>query len=178
MKTSILEKHTFFETSIAKVILISELFRNKSSKFFNSLDEWLLDNEKMLKQLNYTEASEFSILQNQITALKLKDIPNKRRQQFLLGSECLEKAHHILRQLQEPIKTKIEQGKETIKQILTVIKEVPDFAKTKKENFDSYIKRLWIKLKTDDQFRAICMQVRTILPEIDVLRIIADEIDL
>ncbi|MGG8496029.1 hypothetical protein ACQY1Q_06410 [Tenacibaculum sp. TC6] len=178
MRTSILEKHTFFETSIMKVVLISELFRNKSSKFFSSLDEWLLDNEKMLKQLGYTEASEFSILQNQISSLKLKDIQHKKRQQFLLSSECLEKAHLILIQLQEPIKTKIAQGKETIKQILTVIKEVPDFAKNKKEHFDTYIKRLWSKLKTDDQFKAICMQIRTVLPEIDVLRIIADEIEL
>ncbi len=178
MRTSIIEKHIFFESSIFKVGLLSELYRSKSSRFHTELSLWLSENETVLKQFGFSESSQFSLLRNQLFATNLKRTSLKRKQQFLIMGECLEKAHEILTRLYDPIKAKIEQGKETVQQVLIIIQETPEFAKSKKEDFNNYIKRIWSVLKKNAQFKSITIQLRTILPEVDILRIIAEKIEL
>lgn len=178
MKTSIIEKHTFFETSILKVGLISELLRSKSSRFFAEIERWLSENEEALKQFGFAESSRFSILRNQLFVSQNKDIPNKRKHQFMVSANCLEAAHDVLANLHEPIKNKIGQGKEAIQQILVLIKDQPEYQKNDRESFNKYIKVVWAKLRKDPQFSSITLQLQTVLPEVDIYRIIAEEVEL
>jgi hypothetical protein len=178
MKTSIIEKNTFFEASIYKVGLISELLRSKSSRFLVEIERWLSENQEVLKQFGFVESSRMSILQNQLFAAKAKDIPHKRRHVLLVGASCLEDAHETLSVLHEPIKTKIQQGRETIQQILTMIKDHPKYQRGPEESFNHYVKNMWKCLRQDAQFSSVAVQLQTVLPEVDIYRIIAEEIEL
>lgn len=178
MKTSIIEKHTFFETSIFKVGLISELLRSKSSRFLDELERWLSENETILKQFGLQEASRLSILRNQLFVAKSKDIPQKRKHQMMEAANCLEAAHTILLNLHEPIKGKIQQGREAIQQIIILTNGQPAYQRNGQDSFNKHIKIVWAKLKADPQFSSVALQLQTILPEIDILRIIAEEIEL
>ena len=178
MKTSIIEKHTFFETSIFKVGLISELLRSKSSRFFAEIERWLAENEEVLKQFGFAESSRVSILRNKIFISQSKNIPQKRRHLFMVSAECLETAHNVLSNLHEPIRTKVNQGKETIQQILILIKDQPEYQKKDTDSFDKYIKIIWAKLRADAQFSSVTLQLLTLLPEVDIYRILAEEIEL
>lgn len=176
MKTSIIEKHTFFETSILKVGLISELLRSKSSRFFAEIERWLSENEQMLKQFGLAESSRISILRNQIFVSQQKDVPQKRKHQYMVSAQCLEVAHDVLTTLHEPIKTKLFQARETIQQVLVLVKDQPDYQKRDQDTFNKYIKIVWAKLKADPQFSSVALQLQTLLPEVDIFRIIAEEV--
>jgi len=178
MKTSIIEKHTFFETSLFKVGLISELLRSKSSRFFAEIERWLSENQEVLKQFGFVESSRMSILQNQLFTAKNKDVPQKRRHQLMVGASCLEVAHEVLTNLHQPIKTKVVQGKETIQQILVMVKGLPEYQQKNEESFNQYVKNTWKRLRQDPQFSSIAVQLQTLLPEVDIYRIIAEEIQL
>lgn len=178
MKTSIIEKHTFFETSLFKVGLISELLRSKSHRFFAEIERWLSENQEALKQFGFVESSRMSILQNQLFASKNKDVPQKRKHQFLIGASCLEAAHEVLTSLHTPIKNKVVQGKEAIQQILVLVKELPEYQQKNEESFNQYVKNTWKRLRQDPQFSSIAVQLQTLLPEVDIHRIIAEEIEL
>jgi len=178
MKTSIIEKNTFFEASIYKVELISELLRSKSSRFLVEIERWLSENEKVLKQFGFVESSRMSILQNQLFVAKTKDVPQKRRHILMIGANCLEAAHGMLTGLHEPIKTKLMNGQETIQQILVMVKDNPAYQQRQQENFNQYVKNTWKRLKQDAQFSSVAMQLQTVLPEVDIYRIIAEEIEL
>ncbi|EDP97232.1 hypothetical protein U8527_02755 [Kordia algicida OT-1] len=178
MKTSIIEKNTFFETSIFKVELISELLRSKSSRFLAEIERWLSENQEVLKQFGFIESSRMSILRNQLFVAKAQDIPQKRRHLLMVGANCLEKAHEMLAGLHEPIRTKITQGRETIQQILTMVKEDPAYQKGANENFNQYVKNIWKRLRQDPQFGSVAMQLQTLLPEVDIYRIIAEEVEI
>ncbi|WP_459210392.1 hypothetical protein [Aquimarina rhabdastrellae] len=178
MRTSIIDKHIFFETSITQIGLLSELFRSKSSRFSRELENWLSQNEQGLKKLGYTESSRFSILRNQLFSLKLQTGSQQRRQQLVASGKCLEQGHDILSNLHEPIHIKVTQGKEVVLQILSLIHGLPEFSKTQKETFNSYIRRLWNTIKSNEQFKQVAVQLQSVLPEVDILRIIAEEIKL
>ncbi|WP_298419479.1 hypothetical protein [uncultured Kordia sp.] len=178
MKTSIIEKHTFFETSILKVGLISELLRSKSSRFFAEIERWLSENEQVLKQFGYAESSRISILRNQLFIAKEKDIPQKRKHQFMVSAECLATAHTVLVSLHDPINSKISQARETIQQVLVLVKDQPDYQQRDQDNFNKYIKIIWAKLKADPQFSSVALQLQTLVPEVDIFRIIAEEVTL
>ncbi|WP_420571536.1 hypothetical protein [Kordia sp.] len=178
MKTSIIEKNTFFEASIFKVGLISELLRSKSSRFLTEIERWLSENQQVLKQFGFVESSRMGILQNQLFVAKTKDVPQKRRHQLMVGANCLEVAHDVLANLHEPIKNKVTQGRETIQQILVMVKNVPEYQKQRNESFNQHVKNIWKRLRKDQQFSAVAMQLQTVLPEVDIYRIIAEEIEL
>jgi len=178
MKTSIIEQNNFFEGSLVKLGLLSNSYRSKSPDFLNQLENWLQENETILKQYGYIEATTFSIYQNQIFSFKLKDVPQKRKKLLLFSGEILNKAHDTLMQLQHPFRTKIEQGKELISQLLIAVDDNNEFAKKKGERFDSYVKRVWASLCKVDQFNAITLQIRTVLPEVDIFRFVAEIIKL
>ncbi|QHI37938.1 hypothetical protein IMCC3317_33210 [Kordia antarctica] len=178
MKTSIIEKNTFFETSLFKVGLISELLRSKSFRFFAEIERWLLENQEVLKQFGFVESSRMSILQNQMFVSKNKDVPQKRKHQFIIGANCLEVAHDVLAHLHEPIKTKVAQGRETIQQILIMIKDHPEYQQQNDESFNQFIKNMWQQLRQDPQFASIAIQLQIVLPEVDIHRILAEEIEL
>ncbi|MEM6684924.1 MAG: hypothetical protein AAF617_03925 [Bacteroidota bacterium] len=178
MKTSIIEKNTFFEASIFKVGLLSELLRSKSSRFLAEIERWLLENQEALKQFGFVESSRMSILQNQLFVAKSKDIPQKRRHILMVGANCLETAHGVLAGLHEPIKSKLMNGRETIQQILMMVKDNPSYTQRQQENFNLYVKNTWKRLQQDTQFNAVTIQLQTLLPEVDIYRIIAEEIEL
>ncbi|PTX64020.1 hypothetical protein C8N46_101630 [Kordia periserrulae] len=178
MKTSIIEKNNFFEASIYKVELISELLRSKSSRFLAEIERWLSENQQALKQFGLVESSRMSILQNQLFVAKTNDVPQKRRHVLMVGANCLESAHSVLTGLHEPIKTKLTNGRETIQQILMMVKENPAYQQSPQENFNQYVKNTWKRLRQDSQFTAVAMQLQTLLPEVDIYRIIAEEIEL
>jgi len=178
MKTSIIEKNTFFEASIFKVDLISELLRSKSSRFLAEIERWLSENQEVLKQFGFVESSRMSILQNQLFVAKNKDVPQKRRHLLLIGANCLEMAHSVLMNLHEPIKTKLTQGRETIQQILVMVKDNPTYQQGQRENFNQYVKNTWKRLRQDPQFSSVAVQLQTVLPEVDIYRIIAEEVEL
>jgi hypothetical protein len=119
-----------------------------------------------------------SILQNQIFVAKSKSIPQKRRHLLMIGANCLENAHETLAGLHAPIKTKVTQGRETIQQILVMVKEDASYQQGQRENFNQYVKNTWKRLRQDPQFSSVAMQLQTVLPEVDIYRIIAEEIDL
>lgn len=178
MKTSIIEKHNFFEGSLVKLGLLSNAYRSRSPKFLSQFENWLKENETILKQYGYIEATTFSMYQNQLFSFKLKDVPQKRKKLMLFSGELLNNAHDTLMQLQHPFRTKIEQGKELIGQLLTAIEDNKEFAKKKGERFDAYVKRVWAGLRKVDQFHPITLQIRTLLPEVDIFRFIAEIIKL
>lgn len=178
MKTSIIEKNTFFEASIFKVGLISELLRSKSSRFLVEIERWLSENQEVLKQFGFVESSRMSILQNQLFVAKTKDVPQKRRHLLMIGANCLENAHQVLAGLHEPIKTKVTQGRETIQQILVMVKDDASYKQGQRENFNQYVKNTWKRLRQDPQFSSVAMQLQTVLPEVDIYRIIAEEIEM
>ncbi|WP_046744056.1 hypothetical protein [Kordia zhangzhouensis] len=178
MKTSIIEKNNFFEASIFKVELISELLRTKSSRFLDEIERWLSENQEILRKFGFVESSRMSILQNQLFTAKNKEVPQKRRYLLMVGANCLEAAFEVLSNLHEPIKTKVLQGKETIQQILVMIRENPEYKQRQEENFNQYVKNTWKRLQQDSQFGAVTVQLQTMLPEVDIYRIIAEEIEL
>lgn len=178
MKTSIIDKNTFFEASIFKVGLISELLRSKSSRFLAEIERWLSENQEVLKQYGFVESSRMSILQNQLFVAKAKDIPQKRRHLLMVGANCLELAHEVLRDLHEPIKNKLVNGRETIQQILMMVKDNPSYKQSQDESFNQYVKNIWKNLRQDAQFSAVAVQLQTVLSEVDIYRIIAEEIEL
>ncbi len=178
MKTSIIEKNTFFEASIFKVGLISELLRSKSSRFLAEIERWLSENQEALKQFGFVESSRMSILQNQLFVAKAKSAPQKRRHILMVGANCLETAHGVLENLHEPIKSKLTNGRETIQQILLMVKDNPSYQQQQQENFNQYVKNTWKRLRQDAQFSSVAVQLQTLLPEVDIYRIIAEEIEL
>ncbi|WP_046758981.1 hypothetical protein [Kordia jejudonensis] len=178
MKTSIIEKNTFFEASIFKVGLISELLRSKSSRFITEIERWLSENQEVLKQFGFAESSHMSILQNQLFVAKVTDVSQKRRHLMMVGANCLETAYEMLSGLHEPIKTKLFSGRETIQQILVMIKDNPSYQQSQDESFNQYIKSTWKRLRQDSQFSSVAIQLQTLLPEVDIYRIIAEEIEL
>lgn len=178
MKTSIIEKNNFFEASIFKVELISELLRSKSSRFLAEIERWLSENQEVLRKFGFVESSQMSILQNQLYTAKNKEVPHKRRYVSMIGANCLESAHEVLTNLHQPIKNKVEQGTETIQQILLVIQGNPAYKQRQEESFNQYVKNTWKRLQKDSQFSAVTVQLQTLLPEVDIYRIIAEEIEL
>lgn len=173
---------TIVETLKTKLMLFPKLvdsLQNKDSSFLIDLENWMKDIELIFKNNSISEVSEIAGLRSKILAPLFSDSQNRsaRKRQIQVASQCLYDIQSTVLRIVNPYEIKINEAREIVLQLLQILSQSGSL-KFNNTNFQGFVNQIWIVFSSHEQLRPSTAKILTLLPQTDLLRLIAEEINL
>ena len=179
MKNSLLDT---YETLLVKSLDVSKLVSlasKKDTSFVLKFEEWLVTTEELLEKNRIAQCSEIAGLRSKIVSARYsenKTTIKKRKYVLSVATEIIYDAQHTLLLVLEPMKHRLDEARDAIKQLLGVAYQAnminPDM------NFNDMIQELWRTFSAHEQLKGLTSKILVYVNKTDALRILADEIKL
>ena len=177
-------KHSYIDTYedlLKQSLLIPELVTksaNKDMNFLPSLNQWLLDTEKIMKKYDISKCAEIAGLRSKIVAASYSIEPkvSKRKRQFSVATSIIYEAQSTVLSILEPMESRIEEARDAIRQLLGVAYQAN--MANQNMDFNQMIQTLWASFSTHEQLKGAIARILVLINRSDALRILAEEIDI
>lgn len=177
-------KHSYIDTYedlLKQSLLIPELVTksaNKDMNFLPSLNQWLLDTEKIMKNYNISKCAEIAGLRSKIVAASYNIDPkvSKRKRQFSVATSIIYEAQSTVLSILEPMESRIEEARDAIRQLLGVAYQAN--MANQNMDFNQMIQTLWASFSTHEQLKGVIASILVLINRSDALRILVEEIDI
>lgn len=177
-------KHSYIDTYedlLKQSLLIPDLVTksaNNDMNFLPSLNQWLLDTEKIMKKYNISKCAEIAGLRSKIVSASYSIEPkmHKRKRQFSVATSIIYEAQSTVLSILEPIESRIEEARDTIRQLLGVAYQANMI--NQNMDFNQMIQTLWASFSTHEQLKGAITRILVLINRSDALRILAEEIDI
>lgn len=152
--------------------------KNREFNFLELLETWMKETEGLLKNFNISECAVIAGYRSKIVAPLFAE-PQKRstkKRQWQLASELLFDLQHTVVTVIKPYETKVNEARELLVQLLGIVKQSGAIVYTDQLNFQAFISSIWQLCSSHDQLKPGAAKILTLVSQVDVLRIIAEEI--
>ncbi len=134
-----------YESLLKQSLLVPDLVTKASEKdlnFLPSLNKWLLETEKIMKDNNISKCAELAGLRSRIlVATYAEDSKNsKRKRQFSVATSIIDEAQVTVLGVLEPIEGRISEARVAVRQLLGVAYQAGMIDKTL--DFNDMIQKL------------------------------------
>ncbi len=169
-----------YESLLQQSLLVPELVSKSSKKdldFLPSLDAWLLDTEKIMKDNKISKCAEIAGLRSRIIVAGYPENSkiSKRKRQFSVATTIIDEAQTTVLSVLEPIENRIDETKGALRQLLGVAYQAGMIDKSLE--FNEMIQKLWASFSAHEQLRGAIANILVLVNQSDALRLLADEID-
>ncbi len=177
-------KHSYIDTYknlLKQCLLVPELVTKAAHKdliFIESLNQWLLNTEEIMKKHNISKCSEIAGLRSKIIAASCAREANrsKRKRLFSVATSIIYDAQSAVLSVIEPMESRIEEARGSIRQLLGVAYQA-DMVNPNMD-FNQIVQTLWATFSTHEQLKGAVASVLVLVNRSDALRILAEEIDI
>lgn len=169
-----------YDSLLKQSLLVPELVTKSSKKdlsFLPSLDRWLLDTEKIMKDNNISKCAEIAGLRSRIVAAAYStdSKTSKRKRQITVATSIIDEAQATVLGTLEPIESRIYEARSAVRQLLGVAYQAGLIDKSL--DFNEMIQKLWSSFSAHEQLRGAIANILVLVNQSDALRILAEEID-
>ncbi|WP_431165742.1 hypothetical protein [Tenacibaculum halocynthiae] len=178
MRKSITKITSNIKKQLSEIHNLVNQLEKKSSQSIRSINDWLLNTEKMLQELNLPESSKFSVKRGELTAFIPSTNGNKKKEYAHLAATILTQAQQDLWETFSAYSTKLENASTLINQLLGVIYQTKEFKYDTNENFTIFLNEVWNFCSNHEQLKGITAQILSLINRSDVIIIMAEKIDL
>jgi hypothetical protein len=154
--------------------------RNKDSNFLELLEKWMKEVETILKNNRIAECAVIAGYRSKILVPLFAESQKRstKKQQLQLSSEIMFDLQDTVLSVIKPHEIKVHEAKDILIQLLSIVKQSGALKYTDTTNFQEFIVRIWQFCSTHEQLKPGTIKILTLVSQIDVIRIIAEEINL
>lgn len=159
--------------------IVSSL-ENKDPFFIEKTISWLKAVEDILSTNTISEVSEIAGFRSKILAGKITDERgfNSKKNQLKITASLLYDAQNCVLNVLLPHERKMNECRDITKQLLTLTAQTNTQLYTPEMKFEDFIQKVWWYILSDHDLKIGSIKLKSILSEIDITMLIADEIDL
>jgi len=179
MKNSILDIYEELLQQSLKVPKLVTLAAKKDAGFLVALNSWLMETEELLKKNRIAECAEIAALRSKILSARYNSeiAVNKKRKHILsIATGVISDAQNTLLSVLTPMKQRIDEARDSIRQLLGVAYQANMIDKSL--DFNSLVQELWQIFSTHEQLKGLTSKILVYVNKSDALRILAEEIEL
>ena len=158
--------------------IVSSL-ETKDPYFIEKTFSWLKSTEDIFSTNNISEVSEIAGFRSKILTAKYSDerSSNIKKNQIKIAAENLYNIQNIVLNVLMPHEQKLNECREIIKQLLVLVLQTKAIEYDEKIDFEDFVKKVWQYILFDDNLRAGAARLKSVLSDLDITMLIADEID-
>lgn len=152
----------------------------KDPHFIEKLLLWLKAAEDIFSTNNISEVSEISGFRSKILAARFSDErgSNVKKNQIKIAAGILYNIQNTVLNVLMPYEQKMNECREITKQLLMIAAQTKALEYDKETAFEDFVKKIWQYILYEENLRAGAVRLKSVLSEIDITMLIADEIDL
>jgi hypothetical protein len=170
-----------YEDLLKQSLLIPELVTKAAHKdiiFLENLNQWLLNTEQIMTKYNISKCSEIAGLRSKIIAVSYTREAklSKRKRLFSVATSIIYDAQSTVQSVIEPIESRIEEARDSIRQLLGVAYQAEMV--NPNMDFNQMVQSLWTTFSTHEQLKGAVASILVLVNRSDALRILAEEIDI
>lgn len=180
MRKSVVNLVTVLKGSLIEFPALVTSLEEKEFSFLEKLFSWIKNTEDILTTHNISEVSEISGLRSKIIAPKfaLDKRISLRKAQIKMASEVLYALQHTVLSVLNPYEAKIEESRETIRQLLIIVRQAEAIKYDKNKPFDHLVNEIWFFVVSNEQLSAGAVKLQITLSMTDIHLLLAEEINL
>lgn len=181
MKKSVIEPANVLQKKLFEIPAIVTSFGNQESYILKKWLHWLEELESIFEKYNFTQCAEIAGYRASIISsysLVTEKRTQKRKQINQSALSTIQPVQQILSDKSNELNEKINQVRTLIKQILIPAKDAGMINYDPKTDFTAFIETLLIQFKSHDQVRSSINSAIALIGKYDVMRILAEEIEL
>jgi hypothetical protein len=177
---SVIDIANAIHEKLMQVSGIVDAFAERAYFATDSWMTWLKESEEMLKNFQYGESAQLAGLRATILSefFPLQPTRNRRRQIFSKAIQTINPAQDVLYNLYKILTEKIEVVRVLLRQILVPAKEAGLIQYDPSTDFTLFIESVLQQLKSHDQLKPSINSAIASIGKIDVMRLLAEEIEL
>lgn len=159
--------------------IVSSL-ETKDPHFIEKIFTWLKSIEDIFSTDNISEVSEIAGFRSKILSAKFSDErgANFKKNQIKIAAENLYNIQNTVLNVLLPYEQKMNECREIIRQLLVLAAQTKKLTYNKDMDFEDFVKKVWQYILYDDNLKAGAVRLKSVLSEMDINMLIADEIDL
>lgn len=153
--------------------------QNKDNTFLLNLENWMKDIETIFNNNNISEVSEIAGLRSKILAPLFSDSQNRsaKKRQIQVAAACLYDIQSTVLAIVNPYEIKINEAKDIVLQLLVILSQSGSI-KYNNTDFQGFVNQIWVVFSSHEQLRPSTAKILTLIPQMDAMRLIAEEINL
>lgn len=154
--------------------------RKKDYNFLELLENWMKEIETILKNNRISECAVIAGYRSKIIAPLFTESQKRstKKRQLQLASEIMFELQDTVLTVIKPHEIKVNEAKDLLIHLLSIVKQSGTLKYTNQINFQEFINSIWQLCSTHDQLKQGTVKILTLISQIDVLRLIAEEINL
>jgi hypothetical protein len=174
---------TIIESLESKLLTFPALvdsLKNKDYDFLDLLETWMKETETILKNNNISQCSKIAGLRSKIIAPIFEEGRGRsaKRKQWYIAAESMYEIQSTVLSVIKPYEQKVNEARDLLRHLLSILKQSGAIKYADGTNFQDFINGIWKLFSTHEQLKSSTVSVLALVPQVDALRIIADEIEL
>lgn len=159
--------------------IVSNL-EKKDPFFIEKILSWLTSVEEIFSTNNISEVSEVAGFRAKILAGRFSDERgfNTKKNQIKIAANLLYDAQNCVINVLLPHEGKMNECRDITKQILALTVQKKGLNYTNEIDFNDFVQRVWWYILSDSDLKIGGVKLKSMLSEMDIIMLIADEIDL
>lgn len=159
---------------------IVSFLEKKDPFFIEKIISWLKAVEEILSNNNISEVSEIAGFRSKIIAGKFSDERgfNTKKNQIKIAANLLYDAQNCVINVLLPHEGKMNECRDITKQILALTAQKKGIHYAKEVDFNDFVQKIWRYILSDTDLKIGGIKLKSMLSEMDIIMLIADEIDL
>ena len=159
--------------------IVSKLAK-KDPYFIDSLLVWLKSAEDIFSSYNISAVSELAGFRAKILAARISNERggNIKKKQIKAASDILYDLQSTVLTVLMPFEKKIDDCRELIKQLLTLLKQRGTIHYNPQVSFEVFVNSVWQTILMDNELSVGAIKLKSILSETDIIMVVGDEIEI
>ena len=159
--------------------LVNKL-KNKDYNFLELLENWMIETETILKNNNIAQCSTIAGFRSKIIVPLFEETKGRsqKKKQMQIAAESMFEIQDTVLNVLKPFEQKVSEARDLLRHLLNVLKQSGAVKYTDEVNFQDFINIIFKLFLTHEQLKLSMVGILTLVSQIDILRIIADEIEL
>lgn len=180
MQKSILDLTYKLKAKLIEFPSIVNSLEKKDFNFLTNLLTWIKDTEEILKTYNISETSELAGLRSRILSPRFSESRNVsvKKLQIKIAAEVLYDVQNTVLKVLKPYETRIDECRELIRQLLSIVNQTGAIKYEDSIEFQIFINNIWNLFINHNQLKPGAVKLQTLISNTDILRIMAEEINL
>jgi hypothetical protein len=181
MKKSLLNIVTQLNEKLIEYPTIVNLLEQKDFNFVATLYAWMKATEEVLKNNGLSETAELAGLRSKILATRFNDEQrtSAKKQQTKVAAEILYEVQANVVKIIKPYEARIEECRELISHLLNIVSQSEAMKfNPQTDDFQIFLNNLWNLFISHQQLKPGAVKLQSYLSHHDILRIMAEEINL
>lgn len=179
MRKSTLSLVETLKAQLLQVSKMTDMVARRDPSLVEVLIAWTKSTESILASYTISDVAELAGLRSKLLSLRqAHGSGTTRRERYKVASDLLYEIQHVVLVIVKPHEEKVAECRALVRQLLSLVSQSGALPYDTTISLDVFLDRVWSAISRHDQLKSSAARLRSILVPSDVMRLLAEEIDL